>query len=95
MGRGQLTDRANEIAQASLGRKITQQELRLLPYIQYCMMNEQTLRMEHISREEREILSKWREEGLIDGGASGLSITKDFWNFMSEILFETYVDYER
>ena len=56
------------------------------------MMNEQKLDIGKISPEERDILQGWREQGHIEGGASGLRITKLFWDFMCAVLFETYVD---
>jgi len=91
-GRGILTKRANEIAKKMIGREITLTELRLIPYIQYVMLNEQKIKIEHINFEERKILSEWKTENFIEGGATGLAITKKFWDFMCEILFETYVD---
>lgn len=91
MSRGMLTEEVNKIAEDYIGRKIDQTELRLIPYIQYVMCNEQRLDPRKISPEERKILKKWREEGHIEGGASGLSITKVFWDFMCDILFEAYV----
>lgn len=93
-GRGVLTDKVNEIAKKMIGREITTRELRLLPYIQYVMTNEQKIDIRKINQEEREILSKWRKDGFIEGGASGLAITKEFWNFVCEIVFEAYVAYE-
>ena len=91
-GRGVLTNKINEIAKKFLGRKITEVELRLYPYIQYVMMNEQKIDPAKCNWEDRKILSKLREEGHIEGGASGLAMTKEFWDFLSEILFEAYVD---
>lgn len=90
--RGQLTEEINQIAVSMINRKITVRELRLIPYIQNVMVNNQKIDPNKISSEERKILSKWREEKFIEGGASGLGITKDFWNFMCEILFAGYVD---
>ena len=93
-GRGQLTEKAQEIAKKMLGREISESELRLLPYIQFTMMNEQKLDIRKISPEERKILKRWKEEEHIEGGSCGLAITKEFWDFMNEILFECYVDIE-
>ncbi len=89
--RGIITDKIQKIAKKHLKREITQIELRFLPYIQFVMMNEQALEIPKIKPEEKEILKKWREEGFIEGGASGLAITKEFWDFMNEILWEGYV----
>lgn len=89
--RGILTKEINEIALKIIGREIDQLELRLMPYIQYVMMNEQKLDPRKINGEERKVLKKWKDEGFMEGGMTGLAITKDFWNFMNEILFEGYV----
>jgi len=90
--RGQLTDRIKQKSKQLLGYEIDVLELRLMPYIQYVMVNEQKIKIEHINFEGRKILSKWREAGHIEGGASGLRITKDFWNIICEIVFLGYVD---
>jgi len=95
MGRGELTDEVQKMAIACLGREISLIELRLMPYIQYQMINEQRIDPQRINQEERGALSKWREEGYIDGGASGLSITKKFWDSINQILFIAYVDYRK
>ena len=89
--RGALTKAVQKIAKEKIGREITLRELRLIPYIQYVMLNEQKLEPIKINSEEREVLKKWKEEKYIEGGATGLSITKEFWDFMCEILFESYV----
>ena len=91
-GRGQLTKRVAEKAKELLGRDIDTTELRLMPYLQYQMMNKQRIDPAMCSGNDRKILSKWREAGHIDGGASGLGITKEFWDIINEILFLAYVD---
>ena len=90
--RGQLTDRIKEKSKELLGYEIDTRELRLMPYIQYVMTNEQRIDPNHINKEEREILSKWRKAGHIEGGASVLRITEEFWNIICEIIRLGYVD---
>ena len=90
--RGQLTDRIREKSNELLGYKITQEELRLLPYLQYVMVNEQRINTNSINADERKILSKWREAGHIYGGVSGLGMTKEFWDIITELIFLGYVD---
>ncbi len=90
--RGQLTDRIKEKSKELLGYEINQKELRLMPYILYVMVNDQKIRPELIDAVERDILKKWKEKGFIEGGASGLAITKEFWDIMNEIVFLGYVD---
>lgn len=94
MGRGTLTIKIEKLARAKLGFRITRTELRLMPYVQHVMMNEQRLEPVNINEEEREILAKWRKRGWIDGGAGGMTVSKEFWDAMSEILWLSYVDYE-
>jgi len=91
MGRGMLTEKAKEIAMNFLGRDITVRELRLYPYIDYQIKNGQRINPNKINGEERMILSTLREDGHINGGASGLSITREFYDYLQDILFETYV----
>ena len=91
-GRGQLTDRVKAKAKELLGRDIDVTELRLMPYLQYQMMNEQRIDPAKCNGDDRKILSKWRESGHIKGGAGGLGITKEFWTIINEILFLAYVD---
>jgi len=91
MSRGELTEEVNKIAEKHLGRKIDRTELRLIPYIQYIMVNEQKIGPNKINSEERKIYQNWKKEGHVEGGMCGLSVTKEFWDFMCDILFESYV----
>ena len=90
--RGQLTENVKQIAKDLLGYEIDVVELRLFPYIQYVMTNDQKIDPNKITPSERKILSKWRQKGYIEGGAAGLLITKEFWDIMCEIIFHSYVD---
>jgi hypothetical protein len=91
--RGQLTQAVADKARELLGKEITQVELRLMPYAQYVMLNEQRIDPRKINDEERQILSDWRERGWIDGGAAGMTISKEFWRAIHDILLLAYVDY--
>ena len=73
--RGQLTQRIKDKSKELMGYEISQTELRLMPYIQYVMLNNQTLEPSRINKEEKDILSIWRGYNFIDGGASGLKIS--------------------
>ena len=42
-GRGVLTEKVQEIAKKMIGREISRTELRLIPHIQYLMVNEQKI----------------------------------------------------
>jgi hypothetical protein len=90
--RGKLTKEIKKVSSDLLGYEITQYELRLMPYIQYCVMNRQNIDPAKVSSGEREILSSWREKNFISGGASDLEITKPFWDAISQILWLGYVN---
>jgi len=89
--RGVLTKQVQEIAKKHIGRDITQLELRLLPYVQFLMMNEQKLDPQKINGEERQIWIAWKKAGYCEGGMTGMAVTKKFWDFMCEVLFQSYV----
>lgn len=90
--RGVLTTRIKKKTKELLGYEIDVTELRLMPYILTVMMNEQKIKPRHCNQDDREILQKWREAGHIEGGASGLQITEEFWNIICEIVRLGYVD---
>lgn len=90
--RGQLSERIQAKAKELLGRETTTTELRLMPYIQYVMVNDQRIEPRKCNQADRDVLSLWRSEGHIEGGAGGLAITKKFWNTICEIVFLGYVD---
>lgn len=91
MGRGAVTPEIKARSKDLLGYEVGLRELRLMPYIQFVMMNDQRLDPRKINEEERAILAKWREAGHIEGGASGLSITREFWDIINDLLFMGYV----
>jgi len=91
--RGQLTPAIQELAVGFLGREIDTMELRMYPYFDFVMKNDQKLEIARISGEERKILQKLKEEGHIEGGASGMSITKEFFDYMQRVLWLGYVAY--
>jgi hypothetical protein len=93
--RGEYTPEAALALKDFLGRESSCTELRLIPYVAYCAQNEGRLDPNRINGEERQILQLWREAGYIEGGASGLAVSREFWDFMSAILWLAYVDVER
>lgn len=89
--RGKLTAQIKSLASELLGKEISQVELRLMPYAQYCLMNGQSIDPQRVNIAEREVLSDWRKRGFIEGGASGLGVTKEFWDAMNKILWLAYI----
>ncbi len=91
MARGALTDEIQQLANEFLGRPIATVELRLYPYLDYLMKNEQKINPQHINGVDRDTLQILREEGHIEGGASGLSMTKEFYDYINQVLWYGYV----
>lgn len=92
--RGMLTDKIQAVAVKHLGRKITVRELRLMPYIHYCLTNEQRADPARINDEERALLIQWRKDGwLVNSTSPPLEATKKFWAAMNEVIWAAYVNY--
>ena len=71
---------------------ITVEELRLIPYLQYLLVNHMRVDPAKINEKERKILQKWRDEGKITFSVQEpCTITKEFWDFINNILFDSYV----
>lgn len=91
-GRGRLTERIKKKSKELLGYEIDQEELRLMPYIQSVMVNDQKIDPNKVNQSERIIMAKWKNAGHMMGGMSGLSITREFWDILCEIILLGYVD---
>ena len=94
--RGVITPEIEKLGETFLGKKLTQQELRLLPYIDYISKNLQGIDPFRINQEEREILSAWKKKGYIKYSSSTtegyFSIRRDFYDFTNSVLWLAYVD---
>lgn len=89
--RGNITEEIRGAASELLGSpNFDQSALRLMPYLQYCLVNHEGVDLRKVTATERAILSDWREKGFISGGTSDLCCTKDFWNAMHEIIWLGY-----
>ena len=77
------------------GLDLDKTNLRLLPYIQYVLMNEQIFDQAKLSREEAKIIKDLRDAGCLGVRSNGkFQCTDRFWACMNEILYYTYVDRE-
>ena len=65
--------------------------LRLMPYMQYHLVNNTNLNPINMNEKERRILSEWRKQGFVTGGASDFGVTKKFWDAMNELIWLGYV----
>lgn len=86
-GRGVLTPKLEEIG-------LTQDEIRLIPYVHYCNINYMRIDIEKITRKEMDIIDKWVEEGRISNDVfdKKFSVTREFWDLMNEVLWEAYAN---
>lgn len=93
--RGILTDEIQVKAKEFLGEEIDQSELRLYPYIDYCVKNGGFLEPHKLSMDEFLILNQ-----LIIGGYirldddNKIAISYDFYQYLQEILWLSYVEYK-
>jgi hypothetical protein len=66
-----------------------------MPYLDYCSKN-WGFDAARISQEERDIISEWKKRGFIYVSSSVshgyVSIRRDFYDFMNEVLWLSYVD---
>lgn len=95
--RGQLTEKTQSIAIAFLNRKIDVGELRLYPYIDYCIKNAGVFDLSKVTEEEMKIISILQKEGHIDleNGDHTIWImcTRNFYDYMQNVLAENYVEH--
>lgn len=95
MSRGALTDAVKDYANLQWcvnTNDFDLRALRLLPYLQYCVMNEARIDRARINDDDRYWLKRWTNEGRINWHAPHIEVTKDFWDVMCQILWLTYAD---
>ena len=90
--RGELTERVKDKAKELLGYDISQEELRLIPYIVYELTNGGTVDRAKMNLFEREVLKVWGEKGWFTKHGKNIAVTKEFWGMLNEILWLGYVD---
>jgi len=89
--RGALTEDIQKLAKNFLGREISTTELRLYPYLDFTMKNTQRIDPRVINQDDRDVLKTLKTEGHIEGGASGLGMTKEFYDYINQVLWQGYV----
>ena len=91
--RGILTSKIQNKAISFLQREISQKELRLYPYIDYSIKNGcQGWSYSKLDEEEIKILNQLYAEGLIIYSPEKVIVSRIFYNFMQDILAESYVE---
>jgi hypothetical protein len=89
--RGTLDDNGIQTGLSLLGRLVTTRELRLLPYIQYCVLNDRRIDSRKINKDEVEIINDWTGAGWIMNPYNDLTVTYEFWKAMCELIWSGYV----
>lgn len=89
--RGMLTDDIQHIAKKFLQREISIKELRLYPYIDYCIKNGQGWSYEKIDTEEIKILNELNQEEHIIYSPEKIIVSKPFYDYMQDVLAISYV----
>lgn len=90
--RGNVTARIKTKSKELLGYELDKIELRLMAYVMYVMVNDQKLDQSVVNLDDRRVLGKWKKAGHVNGGISGMQITKEFWDIICQIVFLGYVD---
>jgi len=91
MSRGQLTEEIQKIAHDKMGvAELSTGMLRLIPYIQYRMINDRFIDSRHVNEEDQTAIDEWVEAGFISSPHNNMTVTKDFWDGMCEILWLSY-----
>lgn len=68
-------------------------ELRLIPYLQYCLINQEPIDPNKTHPKERVILSDWQSKGYISGCASDvICISREFWDIIHDCLWYAYAN---
>ena len=83
--RGVLTEEVRKVMIEN-GFEGNVRELRLMPYIVYCLLDNIDLEPSKITPEERSILASWKGKGYLSGISSEFGVTEDFFNRMINVL---------
>lgn len=92
ISRGMLTEEIKAKSSELFGYEISRLELRLMPYVQYCVLNNKDVDARKVNGDERLALAKWTNLGFIKSPSTELRISKEFWDGMNEILWLGYVE---
>lgn len=95
-GRGMLCESVINKSKEFLGREISQKELRLYPYLDYIWKNGGIIDYSKISYDEEDMISEMVENGYAEIKKEarekyGLYPTREFYDYVQDILADTYV----
>lgn len=77
--------------QEILGRNANKTEIRLFPYLIYSLQDGEIERKK-LSEDERDLIKEYVSRGLMQKSSRQIACTKEFWNFITEITYDRYVN---
>ena len=90
--RGKLTDYIKTESSKFNGNPISLAELKLIPYVVDCLLNNRLVNIRHISPADITIINVWKSLGYVDYTQTKFTVTKQFWDFMTQMLWMGYVN---
>lgn len=92
--RGALTKEIQKEAREFLGEELMNTELRLLPYLDYCIKNSGEFSWSKVDAEERVILESWAEREFLEVENHNVACTREFYDFIQRVLWLGYVEHK-
>lgn len=91
--RGQLNEDVQKLSKAFLGRDLTLTELRLFPYIDYCLKNGGKYEPRKINAQEVGIFCEYTKKypQHFNFTLCEIEISKEFYQFIQNVLWIAYV----
>ena len=88
--RGILTEEIKALSKELIGYEMCVKELRLMPYIQFCLMNSESININKVNSEERTILMKLIKAGHIKSPSSCLMVSSTYYDIICKIMKVAY-----
>ena len=76
--------------QQMLGRDANKNEIRFFPYLMHCLMDQYVDRNK-LNEHELDLLHDYQNKGVLVKQGADIGSTKEFWDFISEIVYDRYV----
>lgn len=89
-GSAEFIELINPMFQQMFGRDTSVLELRFLPFLMYSL-TDQCMEREKIRKGEKELLKEYQSKGFIVKNGTDIGCTKEFWNFISSVVYDSYV----
>lgn len=73
-----------------LGRDANKNEIRFFPYLIHCLMD-QYIDRSKLNKHEIDLLQDYENKGLLAKQGTDIGCTKEFWDFINEVVYDRYV----